>query len=225
MIQNGGATSVSIAKTGAGTQVLQGANTYTGTTVVMNGTLQVGYASTGQSGAGDLTVNTTGTLAGTGTIMSNTILNGVLRPGDLAGSDLGILSFGGDLTLGSSHTSYFQIGDPSLVYDQVRNSTGASLLTVAGIIDLGSSFEGGYTPVDADLWILFDSWGTIDLSSFNVGTNLLLPDVSGYGLAWDKSNLGIDGSISLVSTAPEPSRAMLILGATLIGLARRRRSV
>lgn len=221
VIQDGNGL-VSLQKTGSGSQTISGANTYTGNTVVINGTLQVGFASTGQTGTGDTTVQSGATIAGTGTILGNATVNGFIRPGDSLGADLGILSFGGDLTLTGTTTTYFQIGDPSSVYDQIRNASGFSVLTLAGVIDAGSAFEGGYTPVDGDLWALFDSWGSIDATGFNISTNLLLPDVSSYGLVWDKSNFTTNGQITLTS-APEPSRAMLILGAALLCVTRRRR--
>ena len=120
-----GATSVN--KTGSGTWLLTGANTYTGATNVSQGTLQVGASGTGSTASGSgITVTgtsftTTGTggpndpvllggsvaaLAGSGTVGGNTVVGsntvgsvGVIRPGDSAGASNGALNFLGDLTV------------------------------------------------------------------------------------------------------------------------------
>lgn len=210
-----------LTKTGLGVAVLENtANNY-GQTVIMNGTLQVGYAGAGQTGLGDTTVQGGGTLAGTGTILGNATVNGILRPGDSAGADMGILNFDGDLTLAGTPASYFQIGDPSSVYDQVKNSSGLGVLTLAGIVDV-TGFLGGYTPVAGNTWALFDSWGTVNPGVFNVGTDLILPNVSGFSLSWDTSSFTTNGSVSLVILIPEPSRMMLLLFG-LLGVCFRRR--
>jgi fibronectin-binding autotransporter adhesin len=79
-----------VVKDGAGTMVLAGANSYTGTTVVNAGILQVGQGGTnatvddGRTGTGAVTVNG-GMLAGTGTLNAAVVVNSgaVLAPGDL----------------------------------------------------------------------------------------------------------------------------------------------
>lgn len=96
---NGGTGSgiLALSKDGAGTQVLTGTNTYTGTTTVTNGALQVGNAGVGQTGSGAVTVASGGTIFGTGTLRGNTFdlqSGGTLRVGDgLADSSHGTLTF------------------------------------------------------------------------------------------------------------------------------------
>lgn len=79
--------SANLTKTGSGTLVMSGNNTYSGTTTVNAGTLQVGSGGVGRTGSGAVTVNVNSTILGTGTIdgSSFTLNNGAtLRAGDSA---------------------------------------------------------------------------------------------------------------------------------------------
>ena len=63
-LQDGMSVTSSLLKSGSGTLVLNGSNTYTGTTTVSGGTLQIGNGSTGSiSASGAVTVTSGGTLA------------------------------------------------------------------------------------------------------------------------------------------------------------------
>ena len=76
---DGGAGSLSLAKTGAGVQVLDRGHTYTGFTTVNGGTLEVDGSIATSSVT---TVNTGGTLTGIGTVGNTTIASGgTLRAG------------------------------------------------------------------------------------------------------------------------------------------------
>lgn len=120
-----------LAKTGAGTLILTAASTYSGTTTVNGGTLQVGTTATagtaGLGGAGDVVVNAGGTLAGTGnavnpTITGSVILGGtgtslaVMAPGDTTGTlaeQNARMNLGGSLTLNASGQLQFQLTAPT----------------------------------------------------------------------------------------------------------------
>lgn len=81
---NSGANSVGLKKLGANTLVLTQTSTYSGTTSVAAGTLQVGDGSTGAlTGSGIVTVSTTATLSGSGSIAGTTVITSgaVLAPG------------------------------------------------------------------------------------------------------------------------------------------------
>ncbi|MFN0076617.1 MAG: autotransporter-associated beta strand repeat-containing protein [Prosthecobacter sp.] len=93
-----GAGNVEIANTSTGSTILGSAsNTYTGTTMVTSGRLQVGTSGIGQTGTGAVTVSTGSTVLGSGTVRGNTfdLQNGsTLRPGDgVANSSHGTLTF------------------------------------------------------------------------------------------------------------------------------------
>jgi len=92
LVSNGG-----INKAGAGNLTLGGANTYTGTTTINEGTLTVAGSITSSSvinggllnvngAAGDVTVNNGGSLGGSGTVGAVTLTSGsVLKPGNSPG--------------------------------------------------------------------------------------------------------------------------------------------
>jgi autotransporter-associated beta strand protein/T5SS/PEP-CTERM-associated repeat protein len=117
---NGGLT-----KLGSGTLLLDGANTYTGTTTVSAGSL-------GGSGtiAGPLAVSNGATLA----------------PGDM-GTNLGTLTLNGSLSLGSSSTTVMGLNAVSGSSDQVTSTStinfGGTLMlqNVSGALTVGQSFK------------------------------------------------------------------------------------
>jgi fibronectin-binding autotransporter adhesin len=77
VIQNSTGT-LGLSKTGTGTQILSGTNTYRGIISVSEGTLQINGANTG---LGLVTVDSGATLGGTGLIAGALNVTGVLSPG------------------------------------------------------------------------------------------------------------------------------------------------
>ena len=95
---------LSLIKTGGSTQILAGANTYTGPTILSGGTLLVN----GSLAAGSVVTINGGTLGGTGTVAGATTVNagGVLSPGV---NRLGTLTVVGGLTLNAASTNRFVV--------------------------------------------------------------------------------------------------------------------
>ncbi|MBB5035635.1 autotransporter-associated beta strand repeat-containing protein [Prosthecobacter vanneervenii] len=96
---NGGATSLT--KSGAGTWVLSGANTYTGSTSVSAGTLQIGDGGTTGSLSASSALSTDGTLAFN---RSNTVTQGTDFANVISGSGAVTQAGSGTLTLNGSNT-------------------------------------------------------------------------------------------------------------------------
>lgn len=146
---------LSIVKVGAGTLTLSGANAYTGTTTVSNGTLLItGNAS---SANGAVTV-AGGKLGGNGTIGgATTVDSGATLEAGVGG--IGTLNFSGNLTLNATSTNNFA----------VTTSGGASnLVAVAGTLDPAGSvikITSG-TALTNGIYTLF-TYGSITGTPFN----------------------------------------------------------
>ncbi|MFZ4776252.1 MAG: autotransporter-associated beta strand repeat-containing protein [Terrimicrobiaceae bacterium] len=97
---------MALSKTGAGTQSLSGANTYTGGTTVSAGTLLVNNTTGSGTGSGSLAISSGAILGGTGTISGATTVSGSLSAGD-GGNSIAKLVFGNSLNLTSSENITF----------------------------------------------------------------------------------------------------------------------
>ncbi|MBO1327784.1 autotransporter domain-containing protein [Acetobacter suratthaniensis] len=124
-----------LVKTGAGTLVLTGANTYTGGTEVADGTLQVDGSLTSA-----VTVDSSGTLSGVGQVGTTTV-SGMLAPGD---TGTGTLTVNGNLTLGSGSTYALNI-TPDTAQSLV-SVTGTAALQ-GGTIDVTGTGSNWHNPV------------------------------------------------------------------------------
>lgn len=140
----------SLTKIGAGTMLLTTNNTYTGTTTINAGTLQVN----GKIDSSDVTVMTNAVLCGTGTLGSNVTVNvgGILAAGTTNANTVVIsTAIAGTLTL----------QDNSRLLVDVQSLSQNDLITVAGNVTLTNTLKlevsGGVTR--SGTWTILQSTG------------------------------------------------------------------
>lgn len=237
---SGGTGTVALTKTGLGTALLGGYNSYSGATIVQSGTLQVGAGGVGTTGVGAVTVQNIAAIIGTGVVQgaSFTAASGstIVAGDDWLQSNYGTLTF---KPASGSGAIDFQAG--STIVLGINTSGTSDLLNIVGTGTNTLMFNGdlqvtadSFTPSGPMTFNLID-WSGLSASptfaSRYTFTGLLigngdeasgldLPDLSGTGYFWDISNLVINGTILL---APEPSRVMLLgMSLGLLFLRRRR---
>ncbi|MCE9611138.1 MAG: autotransporter-associated beta strand repeat-containing protein [Chthoniobacter sp.] len=176
-----GAANMILTKTGAGTQTLSGANTYTGATNVNVGGL---YINGNQSSAtGAVTVASTATLGGTGTIGGATTIQsgGIYSPGTTSPGTLtqaaGLSISGGGIFNWSNSTANAS-GTAGTDWS-VANITGGSL-TLDTTASTGSKLNLSFTSISTDFTTAF--WDSNQ--SWNIITG-------GVSTAFDASNISI----------------------------------
>ena len=170
-----------------GTVTLAGNNSYTGGTRVFNGTLLAANIAGSATGTNTVTVASNATLGGTGFILGAVTVqsNATLAPG----SGLGTLTISNALTLQAGSTTRMEINKGVAgTNDQVR---GVGTLTFGGALLVTN--VGGVAITAGDTFKLFAA--TSYAGSFS-STNLPALTV---GLAWNTTQLGVSGTISVAS--------------------------
>lgn len=158
VISDGATNKIALTKSGASTQILTGANTYTGVTTVSGGTLQIGNGST------------TGSIDGT----SNVVLSG---SGSLAFNRSDVATFS-ELVTGSGNLS--QTGSGTTIMT-ANNSSFAGTVTVSAgtlLVNTGS-LSGSTTTVNGG--VLGGASGTLGNVTVNSGGAIAPGDPASSG--------------------------------------------
>lgn len=245
ILRNGDGTgtdgTLALTKTGAGTQVLSGANTYTGATLITEGTLQISAG--GATGTGATSVQNGGTLQGSGIVKSTSFTadsGATVQAGDGATQgDYGTLHF---TPVSGSGAFDFQSGSTLIL--GINPGGTSDLLSFVGTGTNTLLFNGNltvtadaFTPTSPEVFNLLDWSGLTSAPTFashysdagtlfgngDEATGLDLPNIFGTGYGWDISNLITNGSIAIIVVVPEPSRLALLALFSCLWIAKRRR--
>ncbi len=171
-----------IIKDGASTQVLSGANTYTGTTVVQGGILQIGNGTAGNlNGASAVTVNSGSTLdINLGN--SQTFTNGILNNGTVRGTNTGGTTVTQTVSgVISGSGNFVQNGGAATIFSNLNTYQGGTTVSGPGSqLTLGTLSSAASAGSGA---ISIDNGGILNLANLseNVLSRNILNGVGGVG--------------------------------------------
>jgi hypothetical protein len=148
-------------------------------------------------------------------------------------------TYGGNVFGSAGYNSWVDsitgVGSHDLLsFNNPDSGTGYNLDFLTNLTGSLQVVGDGFTPEQGQVFNLLD-WGTLVTENFtgfdtasgtmigngDEGTDLDLPDLSGFGLSWDFSRFVSSGNIVVV---PEPSRGMLMLAGLFAWILRRRRA-
>ncbi|HEY4416901.1 MAG TPA: autotransporter-associated beta strand repeat-containing protein [Verrucomicrobiae bacterium] len=196
---NGGLT-----KIGSGTLYLTSANdNYTGTTTVSNGTLAISGI---LSGGGQVNVMG-GMLGGAGGIVYGPVSisgGGALTAGI---TNVGTFTVNNTVTLAPGAAYFAKIDKGLAVQDLLQ---GVSTLTYGGTLNV-TNLSGTLA--------LNDSFKLFDAASYQGGFTAVNPSIPGPGLAWDTTQLTVNGTLAIIAGNPvNPNPTNIVVTVTGGGL-------
>ena len=186
-----------VIQAGSGTTILNGTNTYAGTTHVTAGALFINGNQSAATGA--VTVSSGATLGGIGTVGGNTVIEGggFHTPGATSGA-IGTQTFSGSLTFNSGSTFVWDLSAPGSsgtmanqgTYDQV-SATGAISVESGAIFKIdvaGATF-------DTSFWDSTRTWDNVFTGS---GTPHLFDggDTTFTGFSGTGDQVAYDGTVA-----------------------------
>lgn len=221
--QNGSGNVLSLTKSGTGTWVLAGNNTYTGDTTVSEGKLLINGNQSAATGA--VSVDSGATLGGTGTVGGATTID---RGAFLAaGNSLGSLTFTRSLTLNDGSTTTMELaGNGGVAGTHFDKITVGGAITFNGTLNIVSF--AGYNFNQTASYDLFDFVSRLgDFDFVSVGATTL----SLSGNFWTGTNdlytysfNQLNGVLSVtLSAIPEPASYAALAGLGILGFAVYRR--
>ncbi len=202
-IGNNGSGSLTVESTEAnGELILQGANSYAGTTIITNVTVLANNASGSATGSGDVTVQNGGTLGGSGTVDGSVTVNsgGTLAPGNAPGS----LTIGNNLLLAEGSAIFMQISHSPPANDAV---VVAGTLTAGGTLTVTNTGAAAFTAGDS--FQLFSAGNFA--GSFGHLVLPALPD----GLVWNTNLFMLSGTLAVAAYSPPVIGLVTVSGDTL----------
>lgn len=178
--------STSLIKEGTGVWTLTQNNSYSGTTIVNEGTLVI--LGNQSAATNTMLINAGAALAGNGVIGGNANIAGTVSPGP----SISRLAFNGNLTLNSNSTTVIELSKSPATNDMLR-VLGTFVRRGALVVNnvSASALAAG------DSFIIFDT-----PSATNQFDSIILPPLAA-GLLWQTNALDTSGTISVIA-APSP---------------------
>ena len=177
------------------TLFVAGNASYSGVTLVTNGTLQVNGSLTG---GGGVTVSG-GRLAGSGNISGNVTVQpgGTISPG----ASVGTLTISGALTL--QGTTVMEIDRSGNQMDLIQGAASIAYGGTLVISNINDPFQNG------------DSFKLFDATQYS-GSFTIVPATPADGLAWDTSHLKTDGTLRVSIPPPQIGTIGIVAGEVVV---------